>query len=82
MARQNRNIYEEAATEVARWIDDIVKAVVPEVRGGKNPPWKVQLSPQQKRDYFMAQPEQKKYELMSQMDEAERQEMARLLGGG
>lgn len=49
---------------------------------GKSAPYgQVKLKPQERLDYFNAQPDQKKLELWGQMDEAERQEIGRALTG-
>lgn len=48
---------------------------------GQRPYGTVHLTPQQKIEYFKAQPDEKKLEIWQQMDEDERQEIGRALMG-
>lgn len=77
----NKNLYEEAASEVATWAQDIIKTIVPEVRGGAKPPFKRALTGQEKRDYFISRSPEEQQALWQQMDDTERQQVLPPPGG-
>lgn len=76
------NLYEEAADEVARWVNDIVEAAVPEVMGGRRPPWKRELHGVQLREWWDGLGPEDKIAQWGIFSDEDRDEVRKVMGFG
>ena len=67
------NLYEDATAEVAAWMPGIIEAAAKEVRGGKTPPWKTQLTGLKLIEYYQSMPPDKKGQLLSTLSPRDQQ---------
>ena len=67
------NLFEEAVSEVADWLQRMPGEIVPQLMGGKTPPWTRELKGRQLLDFYRDAPIEQKQKLWGALSPEEQQ---------